>query len=332
MCELKEEVQCNALKPDGYSRKNKCPDDKPYISPIDNCKCIDRAEKKAMETHNKGPYCKANQTESEEEHVAKPLRICSPDTDSDSDCVVVGDRHINVKANGIDENGNGDSSIYTDSDCDPRFSSCDTNSNEEYSNTDSDTPDEEAAVAKTGQNKEPIRGSLAFHYAKKYGVYVESDTEEEHCYGYDCPHVSCGDRSCHTDDYTLADLTNDSTYTYVRVTSYGSNGTDSCDTSDGPCTPKPEVESESYFSSEETVSEESLPSTGTSRSSNSTGELHSDSESEHDSSSAESTDTEADNSSLSEDLCAHVIMQPDLGTDVWGWVEFYAPALGHFAN
>jgi hypothetical protein len=34
--------------------------------------------------------------------------------------------------------------------------------------------------------KEPIRGSLAFHYANKYGVYIESDTEEEphHGYGY----------------------------------------------------------------------------------------------------------------------------------------------------
>jgi hypothetical protein len=35
--------------------------------------------------------------------------------------------------------GNLDSSIYVDTDCDPRFSSCDTNSNEEFSNTDSDT-------------------------------------------------------------------------------------------------------------------------------------------------------------------------------------------------
>ena len=92
------------------------------------------------------------------------------------------------------------------------------------------------------------------------------------------------------------------------------------------------VDSESYFSSE-TSSEETVgPSTGTSRSSNSTGQPHSDSNSGHDSSSDESTDTEADNSSLSEDLCAHVIMQPDNGSDVWGWVEFYAPALGHFAN
>ena len=34
---LNEEVKCNALKPDGYNGKNGCPDDKPYISPIDNC-------------------------------------------------------------------------------------------------------------------------------------------------------------------------------------------------------------------------------------------------------------------------------------------------------
>ena len=258
MCELKEEVQCNALKPDGYSRKNKCPDDKPYISPIDNCKCIDRAEKKAMETHNKGPYCKANQTESEEEHVAKPLRICSPDTDSDSDCVVVGDRHINVKANGIDENGNGDSSIYTDSDCDPRFSSCDTNSNEEYSNTDSKTVSS-VSTKKKPTKKDPVTGSLAYHYARKYGVYVESDTEggshnggELYFDEYGFPHIDCGDRSCDTDDYTYAlttgvssdttgngtDSSNtiDSTYERFEYTSYP---VDSCDSSDRDCPVRP---------------------------------------------------------------------------------------------
>ena len=38
-----------------------------------------------------------------------------------------------------DDNGNLDSSIYVDTDCDPRYSSCDTNSNELYSNTDSDS-------------------------------------------------------------------------------------------------------------------------------------------------------------------------------------------------
>ena len=51
----------------------------------------------------------------------------------------IGDRLIDVKSDGIDENGIGDSSVYTDPGCDPRFSSCDTNSNEEFSNTDSET-------------------------------------------------------------------------------------------------------------------------------------------------------------------------------------------------
>ena len=139
MCFLNEEVKCNALKPDGYSKKNGCPDDKPFISPIDNCKCINRAEMRAINTHNRGPYCKLNvPSESESEHKVD-IVICNSQTDSDSDCVIVGDRLIKVPAAGIDENGNSDSSIYTDPECDPRFSSCDTNSNEEYSNTDSET-------------------------------------------------------------------------------------------------------------------------------------------------------------------------------------------------
>ena len=116
MCYLNEEVKCNALKPDGYGNDNGCPDDRPYVSPIDNCKCISRAEKRAMETHNRGPYCKLNATESSEEHEVN-LVICNSQTDSDSDCVRIGgrNRHIDVKSDGIDENGNGDSSIYTDS-------------------------------------------------------------------------------------------------------------------------------------------------------------------------------------------------------------------------
>ena len=97
MCYLNEEVKCNILKPDGYSNKNNCPADKPYISPIDNCKCINRAEKRAMETHNRGPYCKLNASESSEEEHKVNLVICNSQTDSDSDCVRVDDRHINVR-------------------------------------------------------------------------------------------------------------------------------------------------------------------------------------------------------------------------------------------
>ena len=172
---------------------------------------------------------------------------------------------------------------------------------------------------------------MAFHYAKKYGVHVPSDTEGgSSCYGYDCPHKKCGDRSCLTDTDTQVDPTDDGTYTTVLFTSYK---IDSCDTSDPDCPAKdPTVKSESYFSSSETSEETELPSTGTSRSSNSTGERNSDSNSGHDSSSDDSTDTESDNSSLSEDLCANVIIRPDNGSDLWGWVEFYAPALGHFTD
>ena len=86
------------------------------------------------------------------------------------------------------------------------------------------------------------------------------------------------------------------------------------------------------MSSESTVEEEALPLTGTSDSSNSTGAPHSESDSLLDSSSDESDDTEADGSALSEDLCAHVIIAPDGDNKVRGWMEFYAPAIGHFAD
>jgi hypothetical protein len=126
------------------------------------------------------------------------------------------------------------------------------------------------------------------------------------------------------------------TYDFTSKSStggYGDPRVDSCDSSDYDCPIKPVVESDrDYFSSESTEEVEQGPSTGTSMSSNSTGEHHSDSASGHDSSSDESTDTEADSSALSEDLCAHVIMQPDHGAKTTGWVEFYAPALGHFAE
>ena len=388
LCVLKEEVKCNALKPDGYSNKNGCPDDKPIISPIDNCKCISYAEQRAMQNHNLGHHCRDSDSTSDplvstsesssfsevEEHVLKKsLVICNSQTDSDSDCVRIGgpNRRIGRGSQDGDDNGNLDSSIYEDTDCDPRYSSCDTNSNKEFSNTDSDSVvtldpsvveyyemnrtareylplellptfnkklDEDGNVIRK-HKKEDIRGSLAYHYAKKYGVYIESDTEEEHHHGYGYGYKpDCGDRSCDTQSRIYADLTGDDSYTYYDFTSksstagFGDPRIDTCDSSDIDCPIKPVVESEEYFSSESTESVEEGPSTGTSNSSNSTGEPNSDSESGHDSSSDESTDTEADSSLLSEDLCAHVIMQPDNGAVTTGWVEFYAPALGHFAE
>ena len=156
LCFLKEEVKCNALKPDGYTNENGCPDDRPIISPIENCKCISYAEERALYHHNLGAHCGAlgdstsdplvstsessSFSEIEPMVLKKPLVICG-DTDSESDCVVVGNKHrrIGRGSNDGDDNGNLDSSIYVDTDCDPRYSSCDTNSNEEFSNTDSDS-------------------------------------------------------------------------------------------------------------------------------------------------------------------------------------------------
>jgi hypothetical protein len=251
--------------------------------------------------------------------------------------VRIGDRLIDVKSDGIDENGVGDSSIYTDPGCDPRFSSCDTNSNEEFSNTDSETV-ESVKTKKLKKLKQDIKGSLAFHYGKKYGVHVPSDTEGgSSCYDPWCPGYNpyhkpdCGDLSCDTISRLYA-KGSDGKYSYYDYTSKNSE-VDSCDPTDVDCPKKPKApKSESYISSESEESSESLPSTGTSRSSNSTGEAHSASNSRNDSSSDESEDTESDGSSLSEDLCAHVILQPDHNTDVWGWVEFFAPAIGHFTE
>jgi hypothetical protein len=203
MCFLNEEVKCNALKPDGYGRDNGCPDDRPYISPIENCKCINRAELRAIETHNRGPYCKLNVPKEKKVEHKVDLIICDSQTDSDSDCVRVGNKHrkIDIKGSPYDENGVADESIYTDSDCDPRFSSCDTDSNSEFSNTDSKTLSSVSSKS-TLKQKPDIKGSLAFHYAKKYGVYIETDTEEEHDHGYGYGHPGCTDRSCDTDSDT----------------------------------------------------------------------------------------------------------------------------------
>lgn len=252
----------------------------------------------------------------------------------------------------IDDNGNEDSSIYEDPNCDSRFSSCDTNSNEAFSNTDSVTVEsvEEESVKKVFK---PIRGSLAYAYAKRYGVVRESDTEEVLCHGYDCPHVSCSDGpygSCYTDpdktsvywsEFRVPDsdgniITTD--YSDSAVNSYEYPVfTDSCD-SDEPGCDKDAPRKRAValdFGSETTVVSETLvvPSAlNTSMSSNSTGRAHSDSESGLDSSSDMSADTESDNSALSEDLCANVIFQDEKSSGVYGWLEFYAPASGHFAE
>ena len=97
--------------------------------------------------HNHGEFCRDNFRDFEAEQLKKDaklrVRICATDTDSDSDCVRIGDRSVRGMQKQIDDNGNLDSSIYQDSNCDPRFSSCDTNSNSAYSNTDSGTVETE---------------------------------------------------------------------------------------------------------------------------------------------------------------------------------------------
>ena len=86
---------------------------------------------------------------------------------------------------------------------------------------------------------------MAYHYAKKYGVYLASDTEEEkHHGGYGYGHKKdCGDLSCDTDDYTDQDISSDNTHNRYDFTSVGvgtSAGSrrgrpDSCDSSDIGC-------------------------------------------------------------------------------------------------
>lgn len=205
-CFIQDAYQCAAIKPDehGYSSKNNCPADRPNISPIDNCKCVDDATMMALMNHDRGYWCQDNvpsDTSDDGQDAKVRVRVCNSQTDSDSDCVRIGDRKILGERKQIDDNGNEDSSIYEDPNCDPRFSSCDTNSNEEFSNTDSATV-APAAVAATKKQFEHIKGSLAYAYAKRYGVVQSSDTEEPLCFGYDCPHVSCSDGpygSCYTD-------------------------------------------------------------------------------------------------------------------------------------
>jgi len=137
--------------------------------------------------------------------------VCNSDTDSSSDCVRIGGERRQVTGSynnkQRDDNGNVDSSIYTDSNCDSRYSSCDTNSNSEFSNTDSDTA---SAVSKQKLHKpEPISGRLADRYARKYGVRLRKPLpEKEHVpYGYKSRYIDT--RSHDTDsDITSYDGSN----------------------------------------------------------------------------------------------------------------------------
>lgn len=110
-CFVQEAYMCNALKPghdsstddhgltliNGYGHKNKCPPSKPNVSPIDNCKCLTDAEMMALMNHDRGQFCNENfssETSDDGRDAKIRIRVCASDTDSDSDCVKVGDRKI----------------------------------------------------------------------------------------------------------------------------------------------------------------------------------------------------------------------------------------------
>ena len=105
------------------------------------------------------------------------IRVCNSDTDSSSDCVRIGDLRRRVTGSynqkQIDDNGVEDASIYTDPNCDSRFSSCDTNSNPAFSNTDTETVSEESE--KSFKKSPPLSGRLADRYAKLYGVRLQKE-------------------------------------------------------------------------------------------------------------------------------------------------------------
>jgi hypothetical protein len=108
------------------------------------------------------------------------IRICGSDTDSNSDvdCVYI-DREIVVREN----KGEGDSdSPFEDSQCDPRFSSCDTDS--EGSSDSHTSSEDDTAVVGPGDNNndgsECDRSDLnkAQQLACKFGISLPSESSE----------------------------------------------------------------------------------------------------------------------------------------------------------
>lgn len=284
------------------------------------------------------------------------LRICNSDTDSDSDCVKIGKVRRIVKGSyhlkQRDDAGHLDSSIYTDSDCDPRYSSCDTNSNEEFSNTDSDT--QETVKEKKLQRDDPIMGRLHDRYAAKYGVKLRTPAPEPKKHHYGPKSKEIDTRSFDTDSritsydasnygqaagYLNSDgeVTSDDSYSLVEIyPEFGEGRTqdenrsavDDCDSDDiAPGCNKPiQPESEDYThppSSESSYK----PSKGTSNSSNSTNDPFSDSESLGDSS-----DTAIESVHVQEEACANVWFESFNDSNVWGWANIYQPAAGPYAD
>lgn len=317
-CTCFEDYRCNILS-GGHG--SQCPNDRPFQSPVENCACQTYDERRALYNYEWAGRCKYAPAPVEKDlHVAKPLVICSPETDSDSDCVRIGGlrRKITGSYNNKqrDDNGNVDDSIYTDSDCDPRFSSCDTNSNEEFSNTDSNTID--SALEDVPAERIPLKrtrvGSLTEWYAKKYGIVLpEPKHHVEHTYGYG--HMAAEESS--------ADDSEDRTSFNID-----------CDKGDEDCAYKLKCESSgshegecryertdrlTYEHDEPEVEEEDLPLTGTSNSDDTGSDSFGDS-----STASEEEDV------IIEDICANVRFTPYNGSDLWGWAELKQIATGAF--
>ena len=86
-------------------------------------------------------------------------------------------------------------------------------------------------------------------------------------------------------------------------------------------------ESEDYDTHSETTVTSGFPSKGTSNSSNSTNDPHSDSESL-----LNSSDTEEEVEEVHENHCAQVWFEPANGSDLWGWANLWQPAEGIYAG
>ena len=195
-CLCNEKYTCNDLV-NAYG-KSTCPEQNygltPYTSPLDNCACQSQAEYDAMYNYEFGGHCDHAPAFKRTHAAVNKIRVCNSDTDSDSDCVKIGGLRRAVKGSynrkQRDDQGNVDSSIYTDSDCNPAYSSCDTNSNEEFSNTDSNSEDSNASTehVKKALRANPLGGRLADRYAKKYGVKLAEPLPEpkkkKHGYGH----------------------------------------------------------------------------------------------------------------------------------------------------
>lgn len=226
-CLCEEDYICNDLK-DHYGFST-CPrlnyGFTPYASPLENCGCQTQDERNAMYNYAFAGKCDHAPKFKKALPKVNKLNICNSDTDSASDCVEIGDllRRVGGSYDNKqrDDNGNLDDSIYTDPNCDSRLSSCDTNSFEEFSNTDSDTVETESVS--TIKKGPPIKGRLADRYAKIYKVKLPK--KKHHGYDYD----SCDDgHSCWTDTRTNHSSWYDGTETFASKI-------DSCDSDSKHC-------------------------------------------------------------------------------------------------